>query len=290
MKLAKPFIITTISLLLCTGCDSIFTVKRNNVFFTNSDLSKYLLKDLPSLEYESSHIEKNNKGLKGYFNVSKDTLDNYAEEIISYYRKDSFKYDYGMLLDNSYMFGIPNIFDALKTRRLVKTDHLNFFKLYNDRYAFFYEKDNQFYELLIKNENNTIEDKEYNFFLSIGKVKQVKWSSDHQAVSITNDNYDQYLSLDIDFPDNSPGYATINVVPKEYHFALADYYLEIDYTEKGNHDTHLFDGSNYHDVLLKSDDGSIYEEGDIIINSATIVKESALILELNNPVNNNQDN
>lgn len=289
MKTSKSSILLTLtSVLLISGC-SFFTVKRNNVFFTSNDFKKYYLQDFPSLEFDSSHIEKSNKGLIGYFNVKDGTLNSYAEQINNYYQSDKFNLDYGMIYDNSYMFGIPNVFDLLKTRRLVKTTHLSFFKLYNDRYAFFYEKDEQFYEVLIKNETNTINDKDYNFYLSVSKVNQVKWSEEHLAVNINNDNYLDYLSLEIKPSTNSPGYATINVVPKNYSFALADYYLRINYTEKGRNDVYTFEGANYHDLLLKSDDGSNYEEGDIVITNSFIYKPSALILEIPKPKDNSGD-
>ena len=286
-------IIGAMSLSGCS-CSRFITLARNNSFFTSGELKKVNLNGLPTLTYQSSHIEIKGASLKGYFNVedNETVLDSYGKEILDYYKSSSLTY--GAIMDYGYMFGIPNIFEIFKTRDMCQgVQHLKFYKLYNDRYAFFYEVGQQMYELLIKSETNTINDKEYNFYMTIDTVKQVRWSDDYYEVVIDDTNKDEYITMNAEVSNEEhPTIGLIKISFEKLNYYMSDLHILIDYTELGKRDTYHL-GSNpskengYEtSIVFRQDNNEPYQEGDLILHGFSISEESAWIIKKDTNQNN----
>lgn len=268
-----------------TGCSCAnlfnFVTTRKNTFFKESELRKYHLDGLPSFKFESSYIKNKRNAVEGYFNVEEGLLRSYAKETFSYIKTT--EYTYGALMDDGYMFGIPNIFDLLRYHDLHKnTQHLRFYQLYGDRYAFFYEVDDQIYEILIKDEQNTIDDKEYNFYMEVGPVKRVRWSSNYTEYLITDENKDKYISVYVEpDPDNTAN-RMITVKLPEMSYYRMDVYLTIHYTEFGEEKTLSYTPTlsgiaRDYSFYFEREDGLPYEDGDLVVTGFEVSKESAFV-------------
>lgn len=267
-----------ISVLSLTSCNP-FVWEKNNAFYTDKILNQYHLAGLPAVEYDYSYITKKNKKLTGYFYTDEEELDRHGEAIFDYFKNSDIKY--GLLIDNSYMFGMPNIFDLLKTRSLLPyATHLDFYKIYGDRYAFFYEVEDQKYEILIKKDHNEIKDKQYNYLLEIGKVSNLRWAPQYKEVVITNDNYQDYIKIDISYNKDDMRYAGMGMefIPTSY--AFLDVTVKVDFLECGEVGSYEFVLSANHNqtsILFTRDNNEKYQEGDIQITGVSISKESAYI-------------
>lgn len=298
MKKISLFIISIVGAISLTSCScsNLFKYARNNSFFSKTELNQVHLSGLPTLTFQSSHIEVKGSEYKGYFNVDnvETTLDSYGEEILDYYKAS--KLTYGAIMDYSYMFGIPNFFEIFKTRDMCKgVQHLEFYKLYNDRYGFFYEVGSQMYELLIKKESNTINDKDYNFYMSFGTVSRVKWSSDYYEVMLTDENKDEYITMNAEASNEEhPTIGLININFKKLNYYLSDIHISIDYTELGERKTYAYgpDASKeegYDDrIVFRQENNKPYQEEDLILHGFSISEESAWIVKKESANNNNE--
>lgn len=300
MKKVSAIIISLISVLLLTGCgckmglDGITTTRKNS-FFSNGELNKLHLEGLPKLEFESSYLEVKATTLTGYFNVESTILDSYATEVFDYYK--SSELTYGAIMDYGYMFGIPNIFDMLKVHDLHKfTQHLSFYKIYGDRYIFFYEVDDTFYELCIRKETNTVDKKDYNFSLKVGKVSLVRWSDDYQEYFVTDENIDTFvIDSSVKYFEKYPDYAEIKLeysFPMNAHCEYIDVHLLVDYTEFGVPGTRPCDTTSPNsidDCCTFTCESGVYQEGDIEIKRVYVAKESAYITKKESSTNNNNN-
>ena len=289
MKKTSAILLSLTSLLLLTGCSCKaglygLIMTRKNSFFTDKELNKVHLNGLPKLEYNDSYLEVNGTKLTGYFNVGDGVLERYGEEILNYYKNSELTY--GAIMDYGYMFGIPNIFDMMKTRDLCKdVKHLPFYKIYGDRYAFFYEVDEQFYEVLIRNEENTVNNKDYNFIMKVGKVSQVRWSTDYTESFVTDENLSSFVTgSHVDYYENYPDFAEIKLDYINLPYFYMDVHLLIDYTEFGVPGTRPCDTVSPNSIdnscSFRRETGT-YQEGDIEIKRVYVAKESAYITKKN---------
>ena len=301
MRKTSIIIISLTSIIFLTGCSckmgllGLMTTRKNS-FFRDKELNKVHLVGLPSFTYENSYLEFKGPELTGYFNVDATVLNTYAQDVFDYFK--SSELTYGAIMDYGYMFGIPNIFDMLKTRDLLKfVQHLNFYKIYGDRYIFFYEVDDQFYELCIRNENNTVNDVDYNFVFKAMKVGQVRWSDDYSEHLVTDENLDSFVTnAEVKYFEQYPDYAEIKLdyyQPEDAHYEYIDVHLLIDYTEFGIAATKPCDTvvkSTFDDCIsFRRDNGETYKEGDIELKKVYVAKESAYILKKDNSSNNNDN-
>ena len=294
MKKSKLIIITLISLSL-TSCNlfNLFGKEkpkvRNNAFFTQTELSEYLIKDLPSFtQTEGSRLEIYQSHLEGYFNVNnpRETLKDYATQTFDYFKNSNL--NYGSILQNA--SGWPQLdmfrsYDCLK-----KTKTMDFYKIYGDRYAFFYEKEHQFYEVLVKASSTEINDKTYNFLIEINEINRGirGWTTDYEEVILTNSNKDQYIDLSWSV---SPSGITFTFTSPEPLYGYRYYTYVVNYTFRGESDTYTFgerDNGNidnyYPYVLMFSntfeDPSYTYQEGDFVITSTEIIGEGAIIAKI----------
>ena len=284
MKKVTSLIITFISVLSLTGCSckgglfSLMTTRKNS-FFRDGELNKLHIKGLPTFEYENSYLEIKGKKLKGYFNVADNVLDNYAKEILDYYKSSDLTY--GALIDNSYMFGIPNIFDMLKTKNVCKNvQHLKFYKLYNDRYAFFYEVDEQFYEVLIKRTTNTVDNKEYNFLFEASTVSNLQWSNRYEEIIIPDENLKDYFDIYVVPHEDGAEGVSIQIDFKQVMKILwQDFNIEISYIEFGQPGTYKLDeiSNGYTIYFTERNSGRKYHQNDLILSDYYFYAESAYI-------------
>ena len=297
MKKTSIVLLSLSSLLLLTCCScktgilGMITTRKNS-FFRDNELNKVHLKGLPSFTYQDSYLEVKGKKLTGYFNVDNTVLDSYAKEVFNYYKNSNLTY--GAIMDYGYMFGIPNFFDMLKTRDLHKfTQHLPFYKIYGDRYLFFYEVDEQFYELCIRNEDNTVNEKDYNFSFLVGEVSQVRWSSDYKEYIITDENLNDFvIDSSVRYFEQYPDYAEIKLEyyrPQSESYEYMDVHILIDYTEFGVPNTRSCDtrsASSIDDCCTFTNPNGAYQEGDIEIKRIYLAKESAYITKKDTSSNN----
>ena len=277
-KLSIPFIaITAITLVSCNP----FKWEKNNEFYNDKILKQYHLEGLPAVEFEQSHLEKTSKGLKGYFQTEKGELERHGQEIFKYFKQSNYKY--GLLIDNSYMFGMPNIFDLFKTRSLLSyASHLDFYKIYNDRYAFFYEVEDQKYEVLIKLDDNEINNKEYNYLLEVSKVSNLRWANQYKEIQLTNENLSNYISYNLSYNEENRQYAGLGIDLVEKPYLFVDVYLTVSYIECGKEDTcdiHL-SNDTHASILFTNNDNQQYQDGDIEITDISVYEESAFIYEI----------
>lgn len=283
MKKSKLIIISLISLSL-TSCRlfNLFGKEkptvRTNDFFTTKELSKYYIPDLPTLnETDNSRLEKYSSHLEGYFNVSNpiQTLKKYSTQTFDYLKSSGLSY--GSMLQNA--SGWPQL-DMFKSYECLKnTQTMDFYQIYGDRYAFFYEKDNQFFEVLVKASSEEIDNKTYNFLIEINKINSgIKgWTTEYEEVILTNDNKDEYIDLTWSVADN--GISFVFTAPQPL-YGYQSYIYRMNYTFRG--ETDYFD-FNYQYVLMFSttfeDPNYTYQEGDFVLLNTEIVGSGAIILK-----------
>ena len=290
MKKSKLIIIPLISLTL-TSCNlfNLFgkeTPKvRNNAFFTEKELSNYFVSDLPTFEQtEDSRLEIYKSHLEGYFNVNNPgkVLKEYSTQTFEYFKNSDHKY--GAMLQNATGWFIDS-FKTYECLRNVKT--FDFYRIYSDRYAFFYEKEHTFYEVLVKTSNKEINNKTYNFLIEINELgRGIRgWATEYEEVILTNDNVDEYI--DFKWSVSRSGIHFEFISPKPLYDYRHFTYV-VNYTFRGESDTYTFGErdnggiSEYYPYILMfsnvfEDDSYRYQEGDFVVNSTEIIGEGAVI-------------
>lgn len=281
MKIIKTISIIAISALLLSGCNLFdFKTTRSNKFFSGSELNKYYLKGLPTLTYTDSYLEIHSSKLVGYFNINLKELDKYARSVLDFYENSNLKY--GSLLDNDgYMFGIPNLFDALRDRQLhAGTKHLPFYRAVSStRYAFFYSKSSQIYELLLKPSTEEVNNKTYNFFMEINKVSKVFWNDEYEEVMIADNNIDDYITFNGYVGSNKDAVIEAKV-PEVYDTDFLDVNVSVEYKLNGESKSFNFDSDFIHTPVCLGYILDTYQgEDKFVITGKKITKESALIIK-----------
>ena len=291
MKKSKLIIIPLISLTL-TSCNlfNLFgkeTPKvRNNAFFTEKELSNYLISDLPTFNQTSdARLEIYKSHLEGYFNVDNpnQVLKDYSTQTFEYFKNGDLAY--GAMLQKATGWPQLDLFRTYECLKSAKT--MNFYKIYNDRYAFFYEKDEQFYEVLIKASENEVNKKTYNFLIEINKISRGirGWTTEYEEITLTNDNVDKYI--DFSWSVSLSG-ITFEFISPEPLYDYRYYTYVITYTFRGETDTYTYgvrdNGgiSDYYPYILMfhnvfSDPSYTYQEGDFVINNKELIGEGHLI-------------
>ena len=284
MKKSKLIIITLISVSL-TSCNllNLFGKEkpkvRNNAFFSQVELNKYLIKDLPTFtQTEGSRLEIYNTHLEGYFNVSnpREILKDYSTQTFDYFKNSNL--NYGSILQNA--SGWPQLDMFRSYECLKKTKTMDFYKIYGDRYAFFYEKEDQFYEVLVKASSTEINNKTYNFLIEVNKINRGirGWTTDYEEIILNNYNKDEYIDLSYSV---SPSGISFTFTSPEPLYGYANYTYRMNYIFRGEEDYFIFD---YKYVLMFSDTFSdpnyTYQEGDFVITSTEIVGDGAIIAKI----------
>ena len=291
MKKTKLIIIPLISLTL-TSCNlfNLFgkeTPKvRNNAFFTEKELSNYYVPDLPSFnQTENSRLEIYRSHLEGYFNVDnpKQVLKDYSTQTFNYFKNSNL--DYGAMLQNASGWPQLDLFRSYECLKKAKT--MDFYKIYGDRYAFFYEKDEQFYEVLIKASNSEVNEKTYNFLIEINKINRgiSGWTTEYEEIILTNNNVDEYIDFSWHVTASGIRFDFISPEPLyDYRY----YTYVITYTFRGETDTYTYGERDnggisdyYPHILMFSNtferQDYQYQEGDFVINKKELVGEGYII-------------
>lgn len=291
MKKSKLILIPLISLSLTScNCLNLFTKEkpqvRSNAFFSQKELNKYYISDLPTFnQTEDSRLEIYQSHLEGYFNVSnpREVLKNYSTQTLEYFKNSN--YNYGSMLQNA--SGWPQL-DLFKTYECLKnTKTMDFYNIFGDRYAFFYEIEGQFYEILVKASSFEVNNKTYNFLIEINKINRGirGWATEYEEVILTNDNVDEYIDFKWSVSRSGIHFEFISPKPLyDYRY----YTYVITYTFRGETDTYTYgvrdNGaiSEYYPYILMFsnvfEDGSYrYQEGDFVINKQELVGEGYII-------------
>ena len=290
MKINKLIIIPLISVSL-TSCNlfNLFGKEkpkvRTNAFFSQKELSNYYISDLPTFnQTDNSRLEIYKSHLEGYFNVDNpmQVLKQYSTQTFEYFNNSNHKY--GAMLQNVTGWFIDS-FKTYECLRNVKT--MDFYRIYGDRYAFFYEKEHTFYEVLVKASNEEINNKTYNFLIEINELSRGirGWATEYEEVILTNANKDQYIDFKWSVSRSGIHFEFISPKPL-YDYRYFTY--QVNYTFRGKTDTYTFGErdngglSDYYPYILMFsnvfEDGSYkYQEGDFVVNSAEIIGEGAVI-------------
>ena len=283
MKKSKLIIITLISVSL-TSCNlfNLFGKEkpkvRTNAFFNEKELSNYFVSDLPTFEQtEDSRLEIYKSHLEGYFNVDNPSqvLEDYSTQTFEYFKNSNI--NYGSILQNA--SGWPQL-DMFKSYEcLKKTKTMDFYKIFGDRYAFFYEKAHTFYEVLVKPTSIEINNKTYNFLIEINELSRSirGWTTDYEEVILTNNNKDEYI--DLSRTVGQDGISFVLIAPEPL-YGYTNYTYRMNYIFRGKEDYFTFD---YKYVLMFSDTfgdpNYTYQEGDFVITSTEIVGDGAIIVK-----------